>query len=45
MRRALEVIAEQANPIPLEQAQAREQIWTPEKEREEKGSLWTPGDD
>jgi trigger factor len=45
MRRALELIAEQANPIPLEQAQAREEIWTPEKEREEKGALWTPGSD
>ena len=45
MRRALELIAEQANPIPLEQAQAREEIWTPEKEREEKGGLWTPGSD
>ncbi|MFL5908844.1 MAG: trigger factor [Solirubrobacterales bacterium] len=45
MRRALELVAEQANPIPLEQAQAREEIWTPEKEREEKGGLWTPGSD
>ena len=45
MRRALELIAEDANPIPLEQAQAREEIWTPEKEREEKGGLWTPGSD
>ena len=45
MRRALELIAEEANPIPLEQAQAREEIWTPEKEREEKGGLWTPGSD
>jgi trigger factor len=43
MRRALELIAEQAKPIPIEQAQAREEIWTPEKEREEKGGLWTPG--
>ena len=43
MRRALELIAEQAKPIPLEQAEAREEIWTPEKEREEKGGLWTPG--
>ena len=42
MRRALELIAEKAKPIPLEQAQAREEIWTPEKEREEKGALWTP---
>jgi trigger factor len=43
MRRALELLAEEANPIPMEQAQAREEIWTPEKEREEKGGLWTPG--
>jgi trigger factor len=45
MRRALELIAEEAKPIPMEQAQAREEIWTPEKEREEKGGLWTPGSD
>jgi trigger factor len=45
MRRALELIAEEAKPIPLEQAKAREEIWTPEKEREEKGALWTPGSD
>ena len=45
MRRALELIAEEAKPIPIEQAQAREEIWTPEKEREEKGGLWTPGSD
>jgi trigger factor len=45
MRRALDLIGERANPIPLEQAKAREEIWTPEKEREEKGALWTPGSD
>ncbi len=45
MRRALETIAENAKPIPLEAAEAREQIWTPEKERDEKGGLWTPGSD
>jgi trigger factor len=45
MRRALELVAEEANPIPLEQAKAREEIWTPEKEQEEKGELWTPGSD
>jgi trigger factor len=45
MRRALDVIAESATPIPIAQAEAREQIWTPEKEREEKGALWTPGSD
>jgi trigger factor len=45
MRRALELVAEEAKPIPLEQAEAREEIWTPEKERKEKGELWTPGSD
>jgi trigger factor len=45
MRRALELVGEQAKPIPMEQAQARDEIWTPEKEREEKGGLWTPGSD
>jgi trigger factor len=44
-RKAIELIAEAATPIPLEQAEAREKIWTPEKEREEAGSLWTPGSD
>ncbi len=44
-RKAIDLIAESAKPIPLEQAEAREQIWTPEKERKEAGSLWTPGDD
>ncbi len=46
VRKAIDAIVEAAVPIPLEQAEAREKIWTPEKEREEKaGSLWTPGDD
>jgi trigger factor len=44
-RKAIDLVAEAAKPIPLEQAEAREQIWTPEKERKEAGSLWTPGDD
>lgn len=43
-RKAIELVAEAARPIPLEQAEAREQIWTPEKERKEAGGLWTPGD-
>jgi trigger factor len=42
MRRALEKIAEKAKPIEQEKAEAREAIWTPEKERSEK-KLWTPG--
>ncbi len=44
-RKAIELVAESALPIPLEQAEAREQIWTPEKEREAAGELWTPDSD
>jgi trigger factor len=45
-RKAIELVAEAAVPIPLEQAEAREAIWTPEKEREAAGDkLWTPDDD
>lgn len=42
-RKAIDLIAEHAKPIPLEQAEAREKIWTPERERESAGELWTPG--
>jgi len=47
VRKAIDLIAETAKPIPLEQAEAREKIWTPEKEKqdEEKAELWTPGSD
>jgi trigger factor len=41
-RKAIDLVAESAMPIPLEQAEAREKIWTPEKERKEAGELWTP---
>jgi trigger factor len=45
VRKAIDIVADSAKPIPLEQAEAREKIWTPEKEAEEKPSeLWTPGD-
>ncbi len=55
-RKAVELVAEAAKPVPLEQveeeqekAEAAEKIWTPEKEREAGGegaeSLWTPGDE
>jgi trigger factor len=44
-RKAIELVAESAKPIPLEQAEAREQIWTPEKERAAAGDLWTPDAD
>ncbi len=35
-RRAIELIAAEARPILVEQARAREQLWTPEKERAER---------
>jgi trigger factor len=41
-RKAIELVAESAVPISIEQAEARDQIWTPEKERKESGELWTP---
>jgi trigger factor len=44
-RKAIDLLAETARSIPLEQAEAREKIWTPEKERQEAGSLWTPDSD
>jgi trigger factor len=44
-RKAIDLVAAEAKPIPVEQAEAREKIWTPEKEREAAGGLWTPGDD
>jgi len=45
VRKAIDLIAAAATPIPLEQAEAREKIWTPEKEKEEEkpSELWTPG--
>jgi trigger factor len=45
LRMAADVVAESAKPIPKEQADAREAIWTPEKEQEEEApsELWTPG--
>ena len=45
MRKAADLVVESAKPIPVEQAAARDAIWTPEKERAEagEGALWTPG--
>jgi trigger factor len=45
MRKAADLVVESATPIPVEQAAARDALWTPEKEREEAGAggLWTPG--
>ncbi|HEY8465368.1 MAG TPA: trigger factor [Solirubrobacterales bacterium] len=55
MRKAAELVADSAKPIPKAQAEAREALWTPEKEEAgaasegdaggeaESGKLWTPG--
>jgi trigger factor len=45
LRKAANLVAEAAKPIPKERADAREKLWTPEKERGPEGGLWTPGDD
>ena len=45
MRKAVDLLVEHAKPIPLEQAEARDKLWTPEKEAKEKSAqIWTPGD-
>jgi len=46
VRKAIDTVAEAAKPIPVGQAEARERLWTPEKERTEAAQgagLWTPG--
>src|SRR5215471_5058626 len=46
LRKALDRIAAEVKPISPEQAEARELLWTPEKEKEkatESKKLWTPG--
>lgn len=44
MSSALDRICEEVKPIPLAQAEAREQIWTPGKEKPASATkLWTPG--
>ncbi|MFL5820076.1 MAG: trigger factor [Solirubrobacteraceae bacterium] len=52
-RQAVDLLAREARPIPVEQAQARDKLWTPGKEEREPagsetaapraGELWTPG--
>jgi len=51
-RQAVELVAAESKPIPLERAQAREKLWTPQAERREReetaggeqpsAQLWTP---
>jgi trigger factor len=44
-RQAVELLVAQAKPISVEQAKAREKLWTPGQEEtaEGAGQLWTPG--
>jgi trigger factor len=44
LRKAVDVIVDSAQPIDPDKAKAREQIWTPGKQRKGEGSaqLWTP---
>jgi trigger factor len=45
-RKAIDVVADSAKPISVDQAKAREKLWTPEKGAEggdKPSELWTPG--
>ncbi len=43
-RKAVDLLVDSATPIPVDQAEARERLWTPEKdEPAAAGKLWTPG--
>ncbi len=44
-RRAADLLVEEAKAITVEQAQARDKLWTPDKEQSSEGtpSIWTPG--
>jgi trigger factor len=44
-RHAVELLVRDAKPISVEQAKARQKLWTPGREEAERGSgqLWTPG--
>jgi trigger factor len=44
LRRALDRVAAEVKPIPVELAQAREKLWTPEQEKTASDTkLWVPG--
>ena len=44
LRKALDRIAAEVKPIPVELARAREKLWTPEQEKQPADTkLWTPG--
>jgi trigger factor len=44
-RQAIDLLVAEAKPISVEQAKAREKLWTPGREETagESGQLWTPG--
>ncbi len=43
-RQAVELLVREAKPITVEQAQARQKLWTPGREDpSESGQIWTPG--
>jgi trigger factor len=46
LRKAVDVMVESAQPIDADTAQAREKLWTPDKQRKGEGSaqLWTPSE-
>jgi FKBP-type peptidyl-prolyl cis-trans isomerase (trigger factor) len=44
MRKAVDLVVEHAKPIAAAKAEAREELWTPDKEQPEGDrKLWTPG--
>jgi trigger factor len=45
MRKAVDLMVDAAKPITVEQAKARDKLWTPEKDEKEAAEkeLWTPG--
>jgi trigger factor len=44
MRKAVDLLVESAKPIGVDRAEARDKLWTPDKESEERTSeIWTPG--
>jgi trigger factor len=45
MRKAVDLLVEEAKPISVEQAKARDKLWTPEKDQKEAApeQIWTPG--
>jgi trigger factor len=44
LRKALDRLATEVTPISMDLAEAREKLWTPDKEKvEPEQKLWTPG--